>query len=293
VLWAGASAVGVLWIGLLTTTGLDLLNPAWSAKVFGTAIAHPVAFSLFSMVYLHRQHRVRAWLLWAYLIAGLLTLFAEKARFIIGYTVVVLILLWLTHARLQRILPWILAVGFVVCTTLAVAATQNTEGLMNTAWSYATLDTGADLGELSGRTELWTELQNYVADKPWLGYGFGAFWNPGQLVHIRDVIRWSPVVAHNGFLDEVLATGLIGAALAVMFWVTGLWLSIQRARSGRDTDFAAVVVCWIVLFLLFNWGDSIMQLYFRFPFYAALAGLFAVVARPVGDTNVRMNFTAS
>jgi hypothetical protein len=34
------------------------------------------------------------------------------------------------------------------------------------------------------------------------------------------------------------------------------------------------------LFLAFNWGDSIFQFYFRYPFYVALIGLFALVTLP-------------
>ena len=38
----------------------------------------------------------------------------------------------------------------------------------------------------------------------------------------------------------------------------------------------------MLFFLLANVGDTIMQAYFQFPFYAALVGLFALAARPDG-----------
>jgi exopolysaccharide production protein ExoQ len=177
--------------------------------------------------------------------------------------------------------------GFVVSCGIVAAATLDISPITGRVVQYATLDsTGQDLGDLSGRVALWAELQHYMDARPVLGYGFGAFWNPDNLHQVQEVISWAPVVAHNGYIDEVLATGLIGAALCLAFWLAGLAFGLARARDLSD-DFAAVVLCWTLLFLLFNWGDSIMQLYFRFPFYVALAGLFALAARPQIDAVTR------
>jgi exopolysaccharide production protein ExoQ len=281
VLVAGLTAMATLWLALLSTGSVDLLDPSFAAKSIGlgTVVAHPVAFSLFSAVYFWRQRALRGWVCLTYIAAALLALFAQKVRFISVYSGGLLLILLLGRLNLKRVAPWLLAAGFAGSVGLAVVAVSNTGPVVDTLLKFATLDSGGqDLSDLSGRVELWAELQQYVDARPVLGYGFGAFWNPDNLHQVQQVISWAPVVAHNGYIDEVLATGLIGAALSVMFWLAGAVVALLLARDLRD-DFAAVILCWTLLFLLFNWDDSIMQLYFRFPFYVALTGLFSLVSR--------------
>jgi O-antigen ligase len=281
VLVAGLTAMVTLWLALLSTGSVDLLNPAFAAKSIGlgTVVAHPVAFSMFAAVCLWRQRVLNGWLCLAYVAAALLALFAQKVRFISAYSTLLLLILVLARVNFRRAVPWLLAGGLAASIALAVVSVSDTAQVSGTLFRFATLDSGGqDFSDLSGRVELWAELQHYVDARPVLGYGFGAFWNPDNLHQVQEVINWAPVLAHNGYIDEVLATGLIGAALSIAFWLTGAFVGLANARDLRD-DFAAVIVCWTLLFLLFNWGDSIMQVYFRFPFYVALAGLFALAAR--------------
>jgi exopolysaccharide production protein ExoQ len=282
VLVAGLTAMASLWVALFSTGSVNLLDPAFAAKSIGlgTAVAHPVALSLFAAVYLWRRRVLNAGLCFVYLGAALLALFAQKVRLISVYSTIVLLVALVARLNLKRAAPWLLAAGFVASVAVSVVAVSDTSRLSGTLDQFVTLDSGQDISDLSGRVELWAELQQYVATRPVLGYGFGAFWNPDNLHQVQEVISWAPVVAHNGYLDEVLATGLIGATVCLVFWVVGTLVALASARALRD-DFAAMVACWIVLFLLFNWGDSILQLYFRFPFYVALTGLFALVCRRV------------
>lgn len=297
VLVAGLAAMATLWVALLSTGSVDLLNPAFAAKGIGlgTVVAHPVALSMFAAVYLWRQRVLDVWVCFAYLAAAILALFAQKVRFISAYSMGLLLLVLVARLNVRRALPWLVAAGFLGSIAVSVAAVSDTGPVTGTLVKFATLDSGGqDFNDLSGRVELWAELQHYIDARPALGYGFGAFWNPDNLHQVQEVISWAPVVAHNGYIDEVLATGLIGAALCVVFWLAGVLFALGSARNLRD-DFAAVVLCWTLLFLLFNWGDSIMQLYFRFPFYAALTGVFALASRGTlapGSRNVRRTSAA-
>jgi exopolysaccharide production protein ExoQ len=280
VLVAGLTAMATLWLALLSTGSVNLLDPAFAAKSvgLGTAVAHPVAMSMFAAVYLWRQRVLNAGLCFVYLGAALLALFAQKVRLISAYSTILLLIVLLIRLNLKRAAPWLLAAGILASVGLSVAAVSDTSQASGTLGDFVTLNSGQDISDLSGRVELWAELQQYVAARPAVGYGFGAFWNPDNLHQVQEVISWAPVVAHNGYLDEVLATGLIGATVCVAFWLVGTLVALASARDLRD-NFALMVTCWIVLFLLFNWGDSILQLYFRFPFYVALTGLFALAGR--------------
>ena len=63
---------------------------------------------------------------------------------------------------------------------------------------------------LSGRIPLWQELLRRASEHSYLGHGFGAFWTPDRFAEVFTATKWYAVVAHNGFLDEILATGVVG-----------------------------------------------------------------------------------
>ena len=61
-----------------------------------------------------------------------------------------------------------------------------------------------------GRPSLWELLLQLVWDRPWLGYGYGAFWNGDKGKYVHLVVRWFPIQAHNGFPNVLVDFGSIG-----------------------------------------------------------------------------------
>ncbi|WP_156023933.1 O-antigen ligase family protein [Thioclava indica] len=80
---------------------------------------------------------------------------------------------------------------------------------------------------LTGRVPLWHLVDGYIGQRPWQGYGYGAFWsaaNPAKYV-IEETLQWIPPHAHNGYRDMLLNFGVPGLVL--------LMLTIARAiRRG-------------------------------------------------------------
>ncbi len=283
---AGVVAVVILWISLLASGNLDVLNPTWAAKELGagTRIGYPIAFSMIAALHLFQHRRLASPTFLLVLVAGLVSLFAQKVRFIFAFTALVLLIQHLSALRWtwQRVAAYasvLVLIGWSLGMLVGLQGTEALRPLTDTAASYATLDSSdSTLESLTGRTPLWAELMRYVAERPWTGYGFGAFWNPEYMFAIWAVIPWHPPVGHDGYLDETLATGAIGLALFLGLWLTGLVVAWGR-RFTRQVVFGEVVGCWMLFFLLANIGDTIMQFYFQFPFYASLIGLFALAAR--------------
>src|SRR5262249_38003099 len=62
---------------------------------------------------------------------------------------------------------------------------------------------------LTGRTDIWTLVVDAIAERPWLGYGYGVFWQPenprAQLIWY--VLDWQFTHAHNGWLETLLQLG--------------------------------------------------------------------------------------
>ena len=92
---------------------------------------------------------------------------------------------------------------------------------------------------LTGRTELWSLSIEAAADRPLLGYGYGAFWHPGrpegspESVQISEAVGFDVPHAHNGLIDAALGLGLLGVLISLLL-VTGLLArGLRDARDGR------------------------------------------------------------
>lgn len=88
---------------------------------------------------------------------------------------------------------------------------------------------------LSGRVEIWHAVWPFVMQRPWLGWGYEAFWRgwTGPSFQVSAAVHFLVFHAHNGYLDLWLQTGIVGLALFVAAYGRA-WLGVwQRIRLGR------------------------------------------------------------
>jgi O-antigen ligase len=100
---------------------------------------------------------------------------------------------------------------------------------------------------LTGRTDLWHAILLSIAKRPWLGYGFNAFWMAqGESSTVLQQVNWFARDAHNGFLGVALDVGILGLSILlagyVVLWRRGLYL--MRRTAG-------VVPIWLCSYLAF------------------------------------------
>lgn len=90
---------------------------------------------------------------------------------------------------------------------------------------------------LTGRTDLWALLIQPQFINPIFGTGFGAFWNVETITLMEKAFGWAAPAAHNGFLDVLLNTGLVGEifllGLLVIFWKRAAILESSLCSSVR------------------------------------------------------------
>jgi exopolysaccharide production protein ExoQ len=89
---------------------------------------------------------------------------------------------------------------FCISTTILIG---NSEKLL--------AQTGKGL-DLSGRGDLWEILLGLLSTSPFLGFGYGAFWERYRSVVALEA-GWRVPDAHNGFLDLTLSIGMLGLIL--------------------------------------------------------------------------------
>ncbi|MBW4642583.1 MAG: O-antigen ligase family protein [Goleter apudmare HA4340-LM2] len=113
---------------------------------------------------------------------------------------------------------------------------------------------------LTGRTILWDFIATKIQERPFLGYGRGAFWAEGSRYAIEagELVANSFVAphAHNGFLDLGLDVGYIGLALFLISFTTGLFWAMKRAYANQNPE-----EVWPLVFLLFLAMNNMTESY--------------------------------
>jgi oligosaccharide repeat unit polymerase len=118
---------------------------------------------------------------------------------------------------------------------------------------------------LSGRIPLWTELYRYIEQHPLLGYGYGSFWTPQNIIDLSDVSQWAVGSAHSAYVQTILHVGLIGAV--VLIWAVMLGLC-RAAGYYRATDNDAYR--FIFAMLVFNVVAAVTEASFVDPRFGAM-----------------------
>jgi len=123
--------------------------------------------------------------------------------------------------------------GLAVAAAGAVAAVE---------WSGVTRLLGRD-PTLTRRTELWDLLIPEIAQRPWFGHGFMAFWrHPTAAATVRANYPIEPFHAHNGWVELALHLGLVGAVLLTVALVVALVRAVARIDRPGVAPAVAVLV---------------------------------------------------
>jgi exopolysaccharide production protein ExoQ len=212
-------------------------------------LARVMVLSLF--VFLFARFRSGNTLRWIG-IAGSLTLLV-LSRSATGMIVFLIILaLWPLYSLFRTKFTFALPVIAMIITALAACV----------AVAYQALPTLLQMmsrdEELTGRFDLWDVVWISITRKPWLGYGFDAFWLGvrGESAFVQQALGWVPLGgAHNGSLELLLEMGILGLAVFAagyfMLWHRALQL-VKRVGGN-----VPIWLCTYLIFvLLYNFTEN-------------------------------------
>src|SRR5574341_602424 len=131
----------------------------------------------------------------------------------------------------------------------------------------------------TGRTELWQDIFEETQKHLLVGTGFGGFWVVGSkpLMNLYYYYIWFPRHSHNGYLDLLNETGIVG-----LFLVAGMVLSyfINLARFGRLHFSLWFVISTLIINLqestMFRGGFSASGVLFVFAYLALYSDLISL-----------------
>jgi len=199
------------------------------------------AMVLATFVFLFARFRVGSPVRWIG-IAGSVTLLilSQSATGII--VLAVILASWPVYRLFRTRFTFAIPIAAAIFTILAASA----------AFAYEAMPTLLEMMNrnegLSGRIDLWDAVWLSISRRPWLGYGFDAFWQgmQGESASVVQAVGWVPAHAHNGFLELLLETGILGLAV----FAVGYFLLWHRALL-LVTRVGGHIPLWLCTYLLF------------------------------------------
>jgi O-antigen ligase len=224
-------AVAVPKIGIMTELYRGSWNGVFSHKngLGGTMIVGVNVYGwMFSQTRRYGRRALYA-LIIAYFVC--LTVLAQSMTSLVAELVLGVIALALWTRRLPRAVRlW--------CLYLLLLGVAGVVAMLQTGLADILIDRLGRDPSLTGRVPMWETLVEFIARRPLLGYGYGAFWatdNP-YAQFIWSASQWDWGSAHNAYLDLLLQLGIPGLVMAV--WP--LLVVIRRCAQRRT----AAVVAW-------------------------------------------------
>lgn len=131
----------------------------------------------------------------------------------------------------------------------------------------------------TGRTDIWQFALSAVAEKPFLGHGYAAFWDAAADRQTARGAEWAVTAAHshNSYLDLAVTIGLPGLLLCILMFVAAPLGDFHVAQDKSQSRPLAKLFLTIWLFGLY-YGTTETFLLDRlnptwFMFALAVAGL--------------------
>ncbi len=145
-----------------------------------------------------------------------------------------------------RTLTLVLGLTVVVPGLIFAIGRNGGGGAAQSAFMMGRKDT-ENTSNLSNRAPLWAELMESVHERPWIGYGYEAFWTPARVERISADQGWMVPHAHDTYLDQTLSLGVIGMLLyAGLLWggAAMAWYRFKR-RPSEQSLLPAVLLTWV------------------------------------------------
>lgn len=114
---------------------------------------------------------------------------------------------------------------------------------------------GRDL-TFTGRLPLWEHVLARIAERPWTGWGYQAYWAvPAFADYVMLTLGWPAPNAHSGYLEVVLGLGWPGLLLALLLLAQALVRALRTLASG-DRVLGETALLLVVALLVRNLSES-------------------------------------
>ena len=272
VLIAGSFALGLLApsIGRMTFEHPGAWSGLWTHKnTLGGIMALGVAINAAAAIV--TPERRKLWIAFAIAAFMLVVLSTSKTALIASMLGVGMI----GFCMIVRRGPVHMIAGLATASVAIVTIT----GIVLLAPDLLVAAIGRDL-TLTGRTDIWEASARFVEAKPWLGYGYYAFWLPddGPAYWVRQAVAWQVASAHSSWLELALGVGRIGVALFALQLLATLGRGVSAVMQPKAGLWAPAFLATFALYTLSE-SHALQANNIFWIIYVAVAARLALDAR--------------
>lgn len=241
--WTYAITIVLSFIFAVAIPKLGIMGAAHQGKWRGifshkNGLGQAMVYSFLTfmfLVYQDKKHKLLMWLGMSLSIILLLLSASTSSMFNLFILVIVFFTLYIVRLPYLLMIP-VIALIITVGEFSYLWSIDNSSAIFNSVGKDATL---------TGRTDLWQLTTDMIWKQPWIGYGFGGFWqglNGAESGYILRAVTWSPSHPHNGFLQLLLDLGILGF---VIFSIGFSIAAIRALNLVRATT--AVAALWPIV----------------------------------------------
>ena len=213
----------------------DVIEPLLAGNWRGTFSHKNIASAImanFIFIGLFVAKARNAYLGWAIVAASMIFLVMSEGKASSTLLPFVLLLGWALQRTRSPVLAACLIFAPVIALNLFTVGSLYLDSIKELDKAVLTDPT------FTGRNDIWQFALDNISQRPWLGYGFGAFWETPftvfQPTHDGSMATTASH-AHNAFLDLTLTIGLIGAGIAIAWTLVLPFIDLRRCqRIGAD-----------------------------------------------------------
>jgi len=241
---ATASFVAIVLLPQAATVTGDYYTHAWrGAFTDKNELGMACGEALILAVYAFRRRYGPRWLAAGVIAAYLVLLYGSQSKTPIVFMMAALYAAMVVLAlRRRSAAGLVIGYGLLVCGLAA-------GGLLAVGWQDALLALGRD-PTFTNRTRIWQLALEYIANRPWFGYGFGAFWREqsadAQVFWVA--LGFKTPHAHNSWLEMALGIGVVGAGIAALGWLAAFYRTLRVAAAPHAEH---VAFCLALLAAIF------------------------------------------
>lgn len=262
---AGTGALGADFATAVVTLGVLGLALARSGEDPRWRSAVPAAICLGAPLFTGQRASLLAMVVSVAVLAGVAAVLRGHAGLTLGRSAV----------------PTVLVGALVLAAALSVThLLDRTPSLGGTSLAQSFTSQGK-LDSVQSRVNQWEQAWSLVAQQPWLGHGLGQKYTYTEVVDEAPDLTVTSPLTHNVFLDQLLRTGIVGAAaLALALGLTAA-AGVRAAAAWRTPDAALALGATAALVGLVARGavESVLEKPRLAVLLGLLVGLVSLVTR--------------
>jgi exopolysaccharide production protein ExoQ len=244
---------GYFVIGFAVEIALGTFRPWSSGHRFAGTLhpnsqaAHLTMMCLAAFALVTSETKYRKWLYVAVVVGLVFIALARSRTNLAGAFIALAAIAALRSSFKVKLIATYLGV-LAACTGLLILMLAGKDPITQ-LFEAAMLGREDDVASLSGRGFIWPVCWEYISQRPWLGYGYGSFWTPSRIEYFLEEIQFSIFEAHNGYLELLLGTGIIGCVLFVALMVTSLFSSARAVLKAHDSSHSLLFGVMVFAFI--------------------------------------------